>query len=963
VSSNSTKPALATRALASSRRASIARRALTRHVRVAVRAAAAGGAGGLLGLGLLLGLRDGLGLAHADGVLTLAGGAVLAASAGELGRRVERIAQAAIAGVCGAGTALVLTSLGLAGALDALTASFLAIVANTLLSGRSRDGESVLARARSAALDVTGDGFAAVSEAGELLTVNEAAIRALDLETTSEADGAAVLSERVRRRIRGLLADPSRTHFKLRTRTGRVFEAWASHGDAALDGLRTLVLRDITDRRNAESRLYRLAHYDSLTGLPNRRFFIEQLERSVRDASEAAEIAALLYVDIDRFKEINDTIGHSAGDEVLRTLAERFRERLAVAPGPNAPYRTPLAARLGGDEFAILLTGVRDVAAVEQFAQQLLALIAEPMLVASRSHQSGASVGAALMPKDASEPEALVQCADAALYAAKRLGRNRYEFYEDSFTREADRTRAIELGLREALERGDLGMLFQPKVELATERVVGFEALLRWTSPTLGVVSPSEFVPIAESRGLIGQLGAWCFEETCRQLTHWKQQGFDPLPVSVNVSSLQFSQTDLLRVVSKALLESHVDPKLVEVELTESALLEDRAGTARVLSQLRAMGVRIALDDFGTGYSALGHLSDMPLDTLKMDRTFMRDIETNETSSGIASAVIALARTLRLSVVAEGVDTLGQLELLREMGCDQVQGFIYAPPLKASDATRYLEAEGAAASGAQKQAERATLAPRPADEADLPVVYSAPRDGERRVLMLDDAARTLSPLALRLMQVGIDVHYASDTDEARLLAKQEGERIRMLIASPGVDVARLAAFTRWTARELSPAPTVVLIGSEPDAARRAQLRAAGALRVLWTPVDDAELRYWLNSAMAMPEGIAGRLSPRVPVNLMAWLRLGSRRIVGVISNLSATGAFIELEDPPPLGDSLRIEFELPPARARVFCKVVHLQTADGQRNAGIGVAFQWLDAATAEAIRSAVEERAARYLP
>jgi diguanylate cyclase (GGDEF)-like protein len=924
-------------------------------------AAAAGVSGGTLGIGLQLALHDLLGFAYSAHAIVL--GCVLAFLwfAEGLGQRELKLQLGAVSGASGGAAALELAALGFGEAADAPLAAFVAFAASITLIGRGRALENALALARSAAIDAAGDGFAALDGAGELVAANEATLRALDLESAAE-DGEAngrALSERVQRRIRGLLADPARKHFTFRTKAGRVFEAWANRAA----GLQTLVLRDITTRRKAESRLHKLAHYDSLTGLPNRRFFIEQLERAVGEAQEENGLAALLYLDIDRFKEVNDTLGHSAGDELLRVVAERARGFAGIA---DEELREALVARLGGDEFAVVLTGLPDIASAERFASGLLAALSVPMPVAERSLPTGASIGVALFPTDGATPEVLAQHADAALYSAKRLGRGRVEFYSTALTRDADRARLIAAGLHDALARGELSLRYQPKVALADERVVGFEALLRWHSAALGVVTPSEFIPIAESRGLIGNIGAWGVTEVCRQQKQWRDAGLAPLPVSVNVSSLQFSQTDLLDVVASALRETGIEGALLEIEITESALLEDPQSTARTLAELRRLGVRVALDDFGTGYSALGHLNDIPLDVLKMDRTFVRDIETSETASGIASAVIAMARTLNLAVVAEGVDSQGQLELLRELGCDLVQGFIYAPPLEPLEAERYF----AAGSDLAFPAEKPLTAEHPLDEpADpCPGGARAPRrDGERHLLLLDDPTRSLAPLALRLMRIGIDVHYSSDFDEARLLAHQEDGRVRMVVAPPAIDAVQLAGFSGWLARELSPAPTIVVVGEEPAAPQRAALRKAGVHRVLWSPLDDGELRYWLSSAMALPHDVLDRTSARIPANLMAWLRVGSRRIVGVVSNLSATGAFIELDNPPPMGDSLRVEFELPPTRARLFCKVVHSRPAESsggfERPAGIGVEFQWIDRATADLIRSAVEERTARYAP
>ena len=462
-----------------------------------------------------------------------------------------------------------------------------------------------------------------------------------------------------------MLDSPDEQHHVVRLGTEQRVEIWISEkiANTALFGIRGLAVRDVTAQERGQRHLVQLAHYDSLTGLGNRRLFVDRLEREIQKARDRTAKVALLYIDLDRFKDVNDTLGHGAGDDLLKTLARRFQKALEKPPEQLSETRSHVY-RLAGDEFAIIISRPDSVEHIEEVAQTVLNVIGEPMSVADHTIASSGSVGIALFPEHADDVEDLVKHADSALYVAKDLGRARFIFYEPSFSSEADRSHKIAQELRNAIANEELMLHYQPKVELETDTVEGFEALLRWYSAELGFVGPSEFIPVAEDRGMISEIGAWCLTEACRQIRVWQNAGFNVVPVSVNVSSAQFRDSDVSRIVSDALVEHDVHPSLLEIELTESLLLDDDENTGTALRDLRAIGVRVALDDFGTGYSALTYLNRFPLDVVKMDRGFLRDIEDSNAAAGIASAVISMSHSLGLDVIAEGVDSPPQAELL-----------------------------------------------------------------------------------------------------------------------------------------------------------------------------------------------------------------------------------------------------------------------------------------------------------
>ena len=777
--------------------------------------------------------------------------------------------------------------------------------------------------------------------------------------------------------IRELLADPSEQYHFVKFGSQRLLEIAISSVDAGsrLFGIRGITVRDVTEQRRGQRHLVQLAHYDSLTGLGNRRLFVDRLADALQRSAESGRPVALLYMDLDRFKEVNDTLGHGAGDSLLRTLSKRLYDHLndsEVALG-----REVSIFRLAGDEFAIILADADSVATIESFAQGLLALIAEPITLAERSISASGSVGIALYPDHADNVEDLVKNADAALYVAKDLGRARYVFYESSFSSEADRSHKIEQELRTAISRSELVLHYQPKIDIETDTVAGFEALLRWYNRELGFIGPKDFIPIAEERGMISEIGAWCIEETCRQIRVWQDAGFTTVPVSVNVSSAQFQDSNVERVVSDALVKYEIHPSMLEIELTESLLLADDDETSTTLRDLRAIGVGIALDDFGTGYSALTYLNRFPLDVVKMDRGFLRDIEDSSAAAGIASAVISMSHSLGFKVVAEGVDSPPQAELLRSMGCDQIQGFLYSPAIPSEEASRFLATDSSPRPVVEPiikiTASRAMLGeddPEPPvrklpDAVSAEVVYPA---SPARVMVIDSHPSMLGATAFRMTRLGADVHLVTGLDEAELFLRQEEPVLDLLIAPPQIELSRLAALVETVKKQATDhVPRLLIIGNEPGEERRALIRNVGADWMLLEPYADPELRFFVNAARTSRNWKFQRQSVRVPIETIAWIRAGALRGSGVVTSLSRRGAFIETQETYPTSKPIRIEFKIDDAPISVFANVTRIVDGDSDASSptppGIDVIFYEVDDVTDSAISEAVEQLWSRFRP
>jgi diguanylate cyclase (GGDEF)-like protein/PAS domain S-box-containing protein len=447
-------------------------------------------------------------------------------------------------------------------------------------------------------------------------------------------------------------------------------------------GIRGIVLtsRDVTERMRAEERVQYLANYDVLTGLPNRSLMQDRLTQTIANAHRNRLRVALMHIDLDRFKVVNETLGHYVGDVLLKQAAERMRKSTNGAD---------TVARVGGDEFTIVFPHVTSLQALSAFAEIMLDDLAKPFPGDGRELFVSASVGVSIYPDDAASADELIKHADAAMSTAKQLGRNNFQFFTPGMNHEAQDRMLIESGLRNAIQRDELSLVFQPKIDLATRRMFGAEALLRWKHPKLGMISPSLFVPVAEEAGLVGQIGEWVLQTACRQIRQWQDAGYS-LQLAVNVSARQFQDYDVAELVKDILRDTGVLPKNLEIELTESAVMSDAESSIVTLERLAALGVQIAIDDFGTGYSSLSYLKRLPLDVLKIDQSFVRDISSDPNDAAIVRAIITLARSLGIKVIAEGVENEAQLAFLNAYGCHYAQGYLFGKPLTAAQLVKRI---------------------------------------------------------------------------------------------------------------------------------------------------------------------------------------------------------------------------------------------------------------------------------
>jgi len=427
-----------------------------------------------------------------------------------------------------------------------------------------------------------------------------------------------------------------------------------------------------------------LAYHDGLTALPNRSLFNKLLSQAISQAQRYHRQLAVAFIDLDRFKQINDTLGHEAGDQLLREVANRLRECVR---------ESDTVARLGGDEFVILLTEIGEQQIAATVAQKVIAIIARPFLLLGQEFRITASIGISIFPKDGLDEQTLTKNADIAMYQAKEDGKNNFRFYSEKLNSNSLERLSLESSLRHALERGEFQLYYQAKRDIAHGQITGMEALLRWQHPDLGLVTSPQFIQVAEETGLIVPIGNWVLHTACKQNMAWQKQGLPNLKIAVNLTARQFSDEHLVRDISSALASAGMDASLLEIELHESLLIHDIDKTLHILRRLKAMGVRIAIDDFGTGYSSLATLQQFPLDTIKIDRSYIRDISIRDDDSQLTQAIIAMGKSLSLTVVAQGVETKEQADFLRTHACDEIQGFYFNKPMSAAQFTALLQAQ------------------------------------------------------------------------------------------------------------------------------------------------------------------------------------------------------------------------------------------------------------------------------
>jgi diguanylate cyclase (GGDEF)-like protein len=443
------------------------------------------------------------------------------------------------------------------------------------------------------------------------------------------------------------------------------------------------VIRYAIERKRTELELVRLAHFDQLTSLPNRTLLRQRVDHALARAMRAGSGVATLILDMDRFKEINDMLGHEIGDKLLIEAAQRIRANVRDQD---------TVARLGGDEFAVILEGVSEAREVLPVVERIIASLNEVRTIDGHEVNSSTSVGIAMYPENGNDLSELLRAADLAMYQAKSSGRGRYQFFANAMQEEAQSRHALEWALRRALERNEFELVYQPQLCLRTGSVIGVEALLRWMSPTRGLLTPYHFIAGLEEFGLINEVGEWVLRTACEQVRRWHEMGFEPMRIAVNVSAQQFEDPMLIDKVRSALEETKLPPKFLELELTESCLMSDPAQTCALLREIRDVGVRIAIDDFGTGYSSLTYLHEFPLNALKIDKNFVQSVESNDRGGPISKMIIGLGQNLGLEVIAEGVETEMQLQYMREHSCDVAQGYLYAHPESPDDTTQWLKA-------------------------------------------------------------------------------------------------------------------------------------------------------------------------------------------------------------------------------------------------------------------------------
>ncbi|WCS28283.1 EAL domain-containing protein [Methylobacterium sp. NMS14P] len=530
-------------------------------------------------------------------------------------------------------------------------------------------------------LDAVRQGLLMIDRAGTVVAASAPARRLLESLTVAPLIGAAALPllralrdgsaparRATLRALRGALARRQPALFEVRRRDHTV----QVELHPLAEGGWVVTLEDVSTRKATEARADAMARLDPLTGLPNRLLLRERLAEALERLARSGECCALLLIDLDRFKPVNDTLGHPIGDALLATVADRLRSTVQA---------TDTVARIGGDEFVILQAGIRDAAGTQALARRVVDLIGRTYMVEGHLLTIGASVGVALAPADGTDADRLLKNADLALYRAKLDGRGTYRFFEPEMDARMQARRKLELDMRQALARREFQLHYQPQMQLASGTLIGCEALIRWRHPDRGLVSPLDFIPLAEEIGLIVPIGEWVVRQACRDAVTWP----DPMSVAVNVSPAQFKSDRLVETIISALAGSGLPARRLEVEITEGVLLQENDRTLQTLHRLRELGVRVSMDDFGTGYSSLSYLRSFPFDKIKIDRSFVKDLTSKPDGEAIIRAIAGLGKSLGMTTVAEGVETSEQMQRIRLEGCTDVQGYLISKPVPAED--------------------------------------------------------------------------------------------------------------------------------------------------------------------------------------------------------------------------------------------------------------------------------------
>jgi diguanylate cyclase (GGDEF)-like protein/PAS domain S-box-containing protein len=569
------------------------------------------------------------------------------------------------------------------------------------------------------------------------------------------------------------------------------------------------ITEDITEHRDAQERLLHLAHYDHLTELPNRMLFYDRLKQALAQARRNARLAAVLFVDLDRFKSVNDLLGHAHGDKLLQQISKRLSLRLRSGD---------TVGRLGSDEFALMLTELATAEDAALVAQNILTALAEPFDVDGNETYITASIGIALYPSDGENVDALVRHAGTAKGSAKAAGRNAYRYYTAQMNERAVEKTDLEGRLRHALEREEFLLHFQPKVDLVTGDIAGFEALLRWQPSDGPLIAPARFIPLLEETGLIVAVGEWVLRAACAQLRAWKDAHVRLAPIAINLSARQLQQKDFCALVAKTLHEHNVSARYLELEITESAAMENAEASIAILQALKALGVHIAIDDFGTGYSSLSYLKRLPVDTVKIDRSFITDLATNPDDASLAQAIISMAHNLKLNVVAEGVETASQLSFLTSHGCDQIQGYYFSKPLPVAEATEMIRQN--------RQLQR------PAADSD---------NGERTLLLLDDEKNVLASLK-RLLRRD-NYHILTATSAAAALEILANQKVGVIVSDQLMPGSMTGVEFLRRVKELYPASVRMVLSDHTDLDSITDAINKGAIyRFLIKPWEDGLLR-------------------------------------------------------------------------------------------------------------------------